>query len=443
MRKVFAVIKREYLQVVRKKSFWILSILMPVLLLGMMLGPALLMRRGLSGKRVVVLDATSRLRAAFEGASGTGLTPKMGDSQAVFGSRSRRNALSIDFEYVPVKGDLNEARLPYFERLAKRKAPKAERLDGAVLIPADTFENAQAKVTLYTRSSADFVTQERIARIVNQAVTKERLVARGIAAADTEALLARVGVDSVQVTRGGKEKKGGELNFLAAFVFGALLLIPMFAYGQEIMRGIVQEKTDRVVEILISSMSPIELLSGKILGLAAAGLTQVAIWLVMGGAAAAATGAAAASAGMSSLASLDARIVPYFLIFYILGYLTYASVYAIGGSVTNSEKEAQQFVAPIMFFLLIPWFLATVILQAPESPMAVTLSLIPIFTPVTMFMRIIVSEPAFWEIALSIVLSIATIYGMFWMTAKIFRTGILSYGKRPTIPELVRWLRVA
>jgi ABC-2 type transport system permease protein len=163
----------------------------------------------------------------------------------------------------------------------------------------------------------------------------------------------------------------------------------------------------------------------------------------MGGTAAAATGAAAASAGVSSLASLDARVIPYFLIFYVLGYLTYASVYAIGGSVTNSEKEAQQFVAPIMFFLLIPWFLATVILTAPESPMAVALSLIPIFTPVTMFMRIVVSEPPLWEIALSIVLSIATIYGMFWVTAKIFRTGILSYGKRPTIPELWRWLKVA
>jgi len=443
VRKVFAVIKREYLQVVRKKSFWILSILMPVFLLGLMLGPALLMRRGLSGKRVVVLDGTGRLRAAFETASGTGLTPKMGDSQAVFGSRSRRNALSIDFEYVPVDGDLTEARAPHFERLSKRRAPKGERLDGVVLIPRDAFEGAESKVTLYTRSAADFVTQERIARIVNQAVTKERLVARGIAAADTEALLARVPVDSVQVTRGGRERKGGELNFLAAFVFGALLLIPMFAYGQEIMRGIVQEKTDRVVEILISSMSPMELLSGKILGLAAAGLTQVAIWLVMGGAAATFAGTAAAAAGASQLGSLDARIVPYFLIFYVLGYLTYASVYAIGGSVTNSEKEAQQFVAPIMFFLLIPWFLATVILQSPESPMAVTLSLIPIFTPVTMFMRVIVSEPPLWEVALSIVLSIATIYGMFWMTAKIFRTGILSYGKRPTIPELWRWLRVA
>lgn len=443
MRKILAVIKREYLQVVRKKSFWILSILMPVFLLGMMLGPALLMRRGLSGKRVVVLDATGRLRPAFESASGTGLKPRMGDSEAVFGSRSRRNSLSIDFEYVPVEGDLPAARVPHFERLTKRRAPKGERLDGVVVVPRDAFDNPEAKVTLYTRSAADFVTQERIARIVNQAVTKERLAARGIPAADTEALLARVPVDSVQVTRGGRERKGGELNFLAAFVFGALLLIPMFAYGQEIMRGIVQEKTDRVVEILISSMAPIELLSGKILGLAAAGLTQVAIWLVMGGGVAAFTGAAAVAAGASQLGTLDARVIPYFLIFYVLGYLTYASVYAIGGSVTNSEKEAQQFVAPIMFFLLIPWFLATVILQAPESPMAVTLSLIPVFTPVTMFMRTIVSEPPLWEVALSILLSIATIYAMFWMTAKIFRTGILSYGKRPTIPELLRWLRVA
>ncbi len=441
MRKVLAVLKREYLQVVRKKSFWILSLLMPVFLLGMMLGPALLMRRGMGGKRVAVLDATGRLRSAFESASGTTINPQVGSQ--VTGNRGRRSSMRIAFEYVPVEGDPNSARAPYGDRLAGKNVPRDRRLDGIVLIPADVFENSEAKVTAYSRSAADFVTQERIARILNQAVTRERLVARGIKASETDQLLARISVDSVQMTRAGREKKGGELNFLAAFVFGALLLIPMFAYGQEIMRGIVQEKTDRVVEILISSMAPMQLLSGKILGLAAAGLTQVGIWLVMGGVAAAATGAAAASAGMSSLASLDARVIPYFLIFYVLGYLTYASVYAIGGSVTNSEKEAQQFVAPIMFFLLIPWFLATVILTAPESPMAVTLSLIPIFTPVTMFMRIVVSEPPLWEIALSIVLSLATIYGMFWVTAKIFRTGILSYGKRPTIPELWRWLKVA
>lgn len=441
MRKVLAVLKREYLQVVRKKSFWILSLLMPVLLLGMMLGPALLMRRGMGGKRVAVLDATGRLRSAFESASGATINPQA--TPEVMGNRGRRNSMRIAFEYAPVEGDPNSARGPYVERLAGKGVPRERRLDGIVLVPADVFENPEAKVTAYSRSAADFVTQERIARILNQAVTRERLVARGIKASETDQLLARISVDSVQLTRGGREKKGGELNFLAAFVFGALLLIPMFAYGQEIMRGIVQEKTDRVVEILISSMAPMQLLSGKILGLAAAGLTQVGIWLVMGGVAAAATGAAAAAAGVSSLASLDARVIPYFLIFYVLGYLTYASVYAIGGSVTNSEKEAQQFVAPIMFFLLIPWFLATVILTAPESPMAVALSLIPIFTPVTMFMRIVVSEPPLWEIALSIVLSLATIYGMFWVTAKIFRTGILSYGKRPTIPELWRWLKVA
>ena len=438
MRKVLAVLKREYLQVVRKKSFWILSILMPVFLLGLMVGPALLMRRGLAGKRVAVLDGTGRLRTAFETASGTAMSPPMP------GRRSRRSdSMRIAFEYVPVEGDPQAARAPYMERLTDRRTPKDRRLQGVVTIPRDAFENPDAKVTFYSRSAADFVTQERVARIVSEAVTRERLVARGIPADDTERLLARVKVDNIQLSRGGEERKGGELNFLAAFVFAALLLIPMFAYGQEIMRGIVQEKTDRVVEILISSMAPMQLLSGKILGLAAAGLTQVAIWMAMAGGVAGITGAGAAATGMSALGSFDLRLIPYFLIFYVLGYLTYASVYAIGGSVTNSEKEAQQFVAPIMFFLLIPWFLATVIIQSPESPMAVTLSLIPIFAPVTMFMRIVVSEPPLWEIALCIVLSIVTIYGMFWVTAKIFRTGILSYGKRPTIPELWRWLKVA
>jgi ABC-2 type transport system permease protein len=439
---MFAVLKREFLQVVRKKSFLILTVLMPVFLLALMVGPPLLMARGLSGKRVAVLDATGRLRGAFEAAEAP--TPAGQQStRSVLGSRARRDSLRIAFEYVPIEGDPDRAKAPYVERLTARRIPKERRLEGVVIVPADAFDNRDAKVTLYTRSAADFVTQERLSRVMNSAVTRERLVARGIAPDETDGLLARVSVDSVQLSRGGRERKGGELNFLAAFVFAALLLIPMFIYGQEIMRGIVQEKTDRVVEILISSMSPMQLLSGKILGLAAAGLTQVAIWLSMGAGLAVWAGAAASAAGISVLGAVDPRIVPLFVVFYLLGYLTYASVYAIGGSVTNSEKEAQQFVAPIMFFLLIPWFLATVILQSPESPTAVVLSLIPIFTPITMFMRVLVSDPPAWEVGLSIVLSAATIYGLFWVTAKIFRTGILSYGKRPTIPELWRWLKVA
>jgi ABC-2 type transport system permease protein len=209
------------------------------------------------------------------------------------------------------------------------------------------------------------------------------------------------------------------------------------------MRGIVQEKTDRVVEILVSSMSPLQLLSGKILGMAAAAITQVGVWLIMAAGAATYLGTMAAAGGANPMQFFEMRVIPFFVIFFLLGFLTFCSFYAVAGAATNSDKEAQQFVTPIMFIILFPWFLAMPILQAPDSRLAVVLSLIPIFTPITMFLRVLVSEPPAWQLALGIVLSAATVYGLFWLTAKIFRVGILSYGKRPTIPELWRWLKVA
>ena len=136
-------------------------------------------------------------------------------------------------------------------------------------------------------------------------------------------------------------------------------------------------------------------------------------------------------------------IVPFFVLFYLLGYLTFVCIYAVGGAISNSEKEAQHFLAPLMVITMVPWFLALPILQSPDSRLAVALSLVPVFTPITMFMRLAVSEPPAWQIALSVALSLATIWGMFWATAKIFRVGILSYGKRPSVGQLLGWLRVA
>ena len=209
------------------------------------------------------------------------------------------------------------------------------------------------------------------------------------------------------------------------------------------MRGIVQEKNDRIVEILISSMSPRELLTGKIAGVAAVGLTQVSVWLLIlvgvGGFGA----ATAMAAGINVFQFLKLMTFVYFLIFFILGYLTYVCVYAVAGASCNSDKEAQQLMAPIQMVMMMPWFLMFPIITNPDSSLAVGFSLAPVFGPVTMFARTVASEPPMWHIALSIVISLATIALFFWGTAKIFRVGILSYGKRPTIPELWRWLRVA
>lgn len=444
MRKFLAVFKREYSQVVRKKSFIIMTLLLPFFLMAMMIVPSLLMVRGASGKRVAILDGTGQLGDVFQKAVKAPSPPAPGERAAPdpFGRQRRRSLGDLRFEYVG-KGSGELRREPYLARLGGKDVADEQKLDAVLEIPADAVTNKDAKVSLYSRSAADFVTHERLARVVSQGVWRERLVARGIEPAATENLLARVNVDSVQISKSGRVRKGGELNFLAAFLFAALLLIPMFAYGQEIMRGIVQEKTDRVVEILVSSMSPLQLLSGKILGLAAAAITQVGVWLIMAGGAATYLGTMAAAGGANPMQFFEMRVIPFFVIFFLLGFLTFCSFYAVAGAATNSDKEAQQFVTPIMFIILFPWFLAMPILQAPDSRMAVVLSLIPIFTPITMFLRVLVSEPPAWQLALGIVLSAATVYGLFWLTAKIFRVGILSYGKRPTIPELWRWMKAA
>jgi ABC-2 type transport system permease protein len=313
-----------------------------------------------------------------------------------------------------------------------------------LVIPPDALSNSSAKLTYYSRSSTDLIGEREIARVVNQAVARRRLDERGIDPALVDAALKGLPFESFQVSRSGQATAGaGRGNFFAGIVFAMLLFIPMLLYGVEIMRGIVQEKTDRIMEILISSMSPIQLLGGKVLGLAAVGLTQVATWMVMGGVAAAAAGGLAAASGFRVDQFLRWSIIPYFLVFYVLGYMIYVCIYAVGGAIANSEKEAQAAATPAMLVVMTPWFLLTPILLNPDSRMATAISMIPLFTPITMFIRVLVSSPPFWQVAVSIVLTAGTIGFLFWASAKIFRVGILSYGKRPTIPELWRWMKLA
>ncbi|MGZ7031339.1 MAG: ABC transporter permease, partial [Thermoanaerobaculia bacterium] len=147
--------------------------------------------------------------------------------------------------------------------------------------------------------------------------------------------------------------------------------------------------------------------------------------------------------GVEVMQFLNISFFVYFVVFFLLMYLTYVCIYAIGGAVCNSDKEAQQLIAPITMTMMIPWFMMAAIITNPDSPLAVGFSLAPVFGPLTMFVRTLVAEPPMWHVLLSIAVSLATISVFFWITAKVFRVGILSYGKRPTIPELWRWLKVA
>jgi len=443
MSRAFPVLKREYLEVVRKKSFIVLTLLMPFLMAGMMFLPALLAVRGVADKTIAVVDGTGLLAAAFEAEAGPPVTENVPRQLRAAARSAPRPGEKLRFEYVAAGGDVEAAAEPLLGRLQQGGKAGGGALDGVVVIPSGVFDDPEVALTYYSRSSADFMTQERLGSIVNRAVTHRRLAERGIVAADADRLLRRVRVEGIKLSRSGEQTAGGELNFLIGLLFVIMLMLPTFAYGQEVMRGIVQEKTERVVEILISSVSPMALLSGKILGLAAVGLTQVAVWFGLAAFAGLYVGAAATAVGVNLLGFLTVRVVLSFLVFYVLGYLMFVCVYAVGGAVSNSEKEAQQFMAPIMIVTMIPWILAMPILQNPDSRLAVGVSMVPFFAPFAMFMRVLVGEPPLWQVVLAVVLAAAMIVALFWATAKIFRVGILSYGKRPTIAELWRWLKVA
>jgi len=441
VRKLWAVLKREYRETVKKPSFLVMTVLAPFLLGALMLVPALLASRGMGERRVAVLDGTGRLRAAVEGLAGEAPVER-----SAF-ARSRGTNVPtgrIVPEYVDLfTVDPKNAVGPYLERLSLERTPKERRLDGVLLVPADAFERPLTHLTYFSRSAADLLAQDRLGRAVNRALQRERLAARGLPPAELELILAPLPVETVQVTKSGQERRGGEGSFVLAMLFLALLFIPSLVYGQEVMRGVIQEKTDRVVELLVSSMTPMELLSGKILGMAAIGLTQMAVWVTMGGVAAVAGLSGARSAGFDLSTVLRPSIAVWFVVFFLLSYLVTVGVYAAGGAIVSSEKEAQQVLTPVMIVFVVPWFLMMPILTSPDSTLSVVLSLVPIYTPMTMFIRLLVSEPPAWQVALSLLLSVATIAGLLKASAKVFRAGLLATGKRPTIPELWRWLKEA
>jgi len=383
VKKLIAVFKREYIQAVRKKMFIVMTILLPLLMSGIIVLPGLMVSQGLGEKHVAVLDATGKLSDAY-------LDKKDNQNPAAnVGS-------NMKIDYVDRTGDaaLEQSAKPYLARFSD----KARLLDGVLLVPADAVTNPDARMKYYSRSATDFIVEEKLSSMTNQAVHRIRLAARGVDPNEVDRLMSTLHIDAIQLSKTGQQRKGGTANFIVCFVLTALLFIPSFVYGLEIMRGIIQEKTDRVVEILVSSMTPAQLLVGKILGVAAVGLTQIGVWFLMAAGVIAFVGAGLTFAGTNVTQFLRPSMFVYFTIFFILGYLNFVCVYAIGGAVCNSDKEAQQLIMPITMPMMLPWFLLGGLITNPDSKLAVAFSLAPIFAPMTMFMRTLVADPPMWHI---------------------------------------------
>jgi len=308
-------------------------------------------------------------------------------------------------------------------------------------VPRDILRGKDA--ILHTRNGSEFQTNSAINRAVNKAIVARRLSDRGIHLDNLTELMKGVDLTLVKVTRTGESEENMQ-GLLVQFSIVFILYLTLVVYGMMTMRAVLEEKTTRIVEILASSIKPFYLLTGKILGVAATGLTQYLIWGCTA-ALVSAYGAAVGSVFRPGAAApnfhLPTAYVVYPILFFVAGYFLYASLYAALGAMVSSDEELQQVQMPVTLVLVACFVLYPIILHAPNSLLAVALTLFPFSSPILMVFRITVQTPPFWQIALSLAICLATTLGVIQLCAKIYRVGILMYGKRPSLVELVRWLR--
>jgi ABC-2 type transport system permease protein len=236
------------------------------------------------------------------------------------------------------------------------------------------------------------------------------------------------------------ERERGQTFFLS---LGLLIIIytTILVYGVMVMRGVLEEKQSRIIEVLLSSVRPFDLMLGKLIGIGMVGLTQYLIWAFFGLLIGVIAALPAISANWSSIPRIPVAQIIFFVVFFVLGYFLYATLYAMVGAIVSSEEDGQQVQLPVTMTLVIPMLMLSMVMRNPNGTVSTILSMIPIFSPVLMFLRIGLQMPPWWQIALSIALLIMTILGLVWVAAKIYRVGVLMYGKRPTLPELAKWLR--
>jgi ABC-2 type transport system permease protein len=253
---------------------------------------------------------------------------------------------------------------------------------------------------------------------------------------DVDSLMQPVKVDTTQAGKNADTVS----TFVAIYVLFFLMYMVILLYGMNVARSIIEEKTSRVFEVLLATIKPEELMAGKVIGVGSVGLTQVAVWLLT--AIILTSGSlVGALAGSKVHVSLNPMQIIFFVVYFLLGYLLYSSIAAALGAMVNSDQELQQLNMILVMPLAGCMFALAPVISNPSGTVARVISLIPFCTPLIMYLRISLATPPAWEIALSIVLMLVTIYAILWVTARIYRVGILMYGKRPNLPEILRWLK--
>jgi ABC-2 type transport system permease protein len=432
MRNMWLIIRREYLERVRTRSFLILTLLVPGIMTVVMMLPAKLATMGEKTQRLVVVTSTPQfgemVRQRFLSATTDTDQDDEESPDANAAKKKPEEEYSIDVDANPTDA----------ERAALRDKVSSEAIDGYLWLSDDAI--ASGKVTWTSRNMAGFGERSHLSAILNRILQYQRLSANGLTTDKAEQLLKPVKVEAVRLEHGKESKGGGGGKFLEVVVMVMLLYMAVLLYGISVMRSVLEEKTSRILEVLLSSATSTQLMTGKLLGVGAVGLTQILVWVVIAGVFA--LPAMAMQPSFSEL-QIPISVLLAFAIFFLLGYLLYSTMYATIGAITTTEQEGQQ----LQFFIVIPLvlsvFMLAPVVRSPDAPLVVWLSMVPFFAPVLMYARIVVQTPPLWQIALSLSLLVATIAGLLVLCARIYRIGILIYGKRPNLPEILKWLKYA
>ena len=439
--KIVTVIKREYTTRVKSKGFVVALFLMPVLMCGLVALSsflAIMEHRTEETRKFAVVDETGEIFTQMQ--------------TVIAGHPIFQHKGELVYQLHEESAATEEARATLRERV------NTKDFYAYLEIPKDVFANGE--VRFYARTATNFEMQNALRRIISDIVRDKRFAESGYSQREVSRLMRSVRFNAYAV-KSGKGKDGGAkvesaLETGARLGLGYLLvfLLYMFViiYANSIMRSVLEEKTTRIVEVIVSSVKPYQLLLGKLIGVCSVCLTMFAIWVIFGVLLVMNVEPLLGIFGIDSLPvqllgvigtikASSGEVLTYFLIYFVMGFFMYSTLYAIVGAICNSEEEAQQTAVPLTMLLVIPFILMFQLFRVPDSTLSVLLSHIPFFSPILMFMRINVLMPPLWEILLNILLMCATVLLVTLISGKIYRIGILMYGKRPTLGQLWQWAR--
>jgi len=413
---VMAVIRREYLQRVRNKWFVFGTVAGPLFMIAIFAIPIALELRDEARDRVIVI--MDRTDALYEG-----VASRLGET--------------IDVERV----EFTEGA----EALLDSRIESGE-ISGFLVLDENTLSEGRA--VFRGRETPSTLRRVWVRRAVVESALEVRL-GEASGAAGARLLLEGGEVDFQTLDGEGADEADRDAALIIGFAGAFMLYMTLLIYGIQVMRAVLEEKTTRIVEIIISVVRPGQLMLGKILGVGAVGLTQLGIWVL--------SGALLSTFGLPYLLALrpellelgnaleflpQAGALGLFLVFFVLGYFLFSSLYAAAAAMCSSDEEAQQTQVPVTILLIVPMMVLAPIIENPHGPLGTWLSMVPFFSPILMFPRYMAGAPL-WQVATSLFLMVITIAGVAWVAGRIYRVGILMQGKRPTLPEIVRWVREA